>query len=573
MSSKIRVLDELTINKIAAGEVIENPSSVVKELVENSIDAGSTEINVEIKGGGRQLIRISDNGCGMNRDDAILCLERHATSKLKEIDDIHTILTMGFRGEAIPSIASISKFMILTSTGKDDEGTMVIVDGGKIINCSGAARSKGTTTEVKSLFFNVPARKKFQRSPNYDATEILKVVSAQALSHPEIKFTLTHNDENLISTNISGELKERIISVLGAEYFTGLCPISHSKGELKIEGYIGLPTFTRHNRTGQHLFINHRAVFSPQVNYAIKEGYGTSLGDNRHPVYVLHLTVPGSGIDVNVHPQKKEVRLRQDLTFREFISEAIDKALEGTRISFSSSSIELPKVVPAFSFQPTYNPPPLPQQTFDTPKEKAPELPMELFSYEEKVEVPRVIMTLKDYIVLDSRNQGLRLLDQRSAHARVHFERLLKVSESNEIQSLLIPHTLDVTPMERELLKEHLTMLHSLGFHIEEFGQNSFIVQGVPQFLSNEDIPHLIHEILHSLKEYQESHTIKNEKEKFIAAAASRACVSKKSQLSLPEAQSLVNQLMKCEKPNLCPQGKPTMIEISLEEIAKQFQK
>jgi DNA mismatch repair protein MutL len=174
MSSKIRVLDEITINKIAAGEVIENPSSVVKELIENSIDAGSSEISVEIRGGGRQLIRISDNGSGMNSDDALLCLERHATSKLKEIDDIHSLSTMGFRGEAIPSIASISKFMILTSPGKDDQGTMVIVDGGKLLNCSSAVRSKGTTLEVKNLFFNVPARKKFQRSPNFDITEILK---------------------------------------------------------------------------------------------------------------------------------------------------------------------------------------------------------------------------------------------------------------------------------------------------------------------------------------------------------------------------------------------------------------
>jgi DNA mismatch repair protein MutL len=222
MSSKIRVLDEITINKIAAGEVIENPSSVVKELIENSIDAGSSEISVEIRGGGRQLIRISDNGSGMNSDDALLCLERHATSKLKEIDDIHSLSTMGFRGEAIPSIASISKFMILTSPGKDDQGTMVIVDGGKLLNCSSAVRSKGTTLEVKNLFFNVPARKKFQRSPNFDITEILKVVSAQALAHPEIKFTLTHNDENLLSTNQSGYMKERIISVLGDEFFNGL---------------------------------------------------------------------------------------------------------------------------------------------------------------------------------------------------------------------------------------------------------------------------------------------------------------------------------------------------------------
>ncbi len=567
MSSKIKVLDEITINKIAAGEVIENPSSVVKELVENSIDAGSTDICVEIKGGGRQLIRISDNGCGMNKDDALLCLERHATSKLREIDDIHSLETMGFRGEAMPSIASISKFMILTSASDAEEGTMVIVDGGHILTCGGAVRTKGTTIEVKSLFFNVPARKKFQRSPNYDANEILKVITDQALAHPHIKFTLTHNQENILAAN-QGELKGRITDILGAEFFSGLCPISYEKEEFKVEGYIGLPSFTRHNRTGQHLFINQRAVYSPQVNYAIKDGYGTSLGSNRHPVYVLHLTVPGSAVDVNVHPQKKEVRLRQDLTIKEFISEAIDKALEGTRVTFSAPELEIPKIVPAFSFQQTYIPP---QPV--VPVMKVEQKPPELFPVEEKKEVPRVITTIKGYLLLDSANHGLKLMDQRAAHSRVIFERLLKTAAPIEIQTLLIPYTLNVTPVEKEILRDNLPILHSLGIQIEEFGQNSFIVQGVPNIFTSNDIQELVREILSALQENQGPQVARLEKEKVIALAASRASIPKKAQLSPMEGQALVNQLMKCEKPMHCPLGRPTMIEISPEDIVKQFQK
>src|ERR1700733_11151590 len=318
MPSRIGVLDEHTINQIAAGEVIENSASVVKELLENAIDAGSTEISVEIKAGGRQLIRVTDDGCGMCRDDAILCLERHATSKIRNLEDVYSIGTMGFRGEAIPSIASISKMTILTCEEEGKEGTLVMVDGGKIINCVSAARSRGTTIEIKSLFFNVPVRKKFQRSPTYDGIEILKVVSIQALAHPEIKFQLIHNQNHELSlmsqTNedFLSQLGGRVSSVVGSEFKAGLKTASFDKEKYHVQGFLGLPTYTRHNRTGQYLFINRRAVFSPFISYAVREGYGTSLATNRHPVYVLHLTLPGYLIDVNVHPQKREVRLHQE---------------------------------------------------------------------------------------------------------------------------------------------------------------------------------------------------------------------------------------------------------------------
>ena len=298
MVSKIRVLSENSINKIAAGEVIENPASVVKELVENSLDAGATDICVEIKGGGRQLIRVTDNGSGMSADDALLCLERHATSKIRDVQDIHQITSLGFRGEAIPSIASISKFMLLTCLHeKSEEGTLVIVEGGNILKCAPAACSPGTTIEVKSLFFNVPVRKKFQKSPAYDTTEILKMLSLLALGHPDIKFQLISNQEILLnapaplSTSFDDQLGERINAVLGSEFFQGTCHAQGSKGDLELQGYIGLPACTRHNRTGQFLFINKRAVFSPLISYAVREGYGPSLSTNRHPLFVLHLNL------------------------------------------------------------------------------------------------------------------------------------------------------------------------------------------------------------------------------------------------------------------------------------------
>ncbi len=338
--SKIRVLSDQTINKIAAGEVIENPSSVVKELVENSLDAGATSICVEIQEGGRQLIRISDDGCGMSHDDALLCLERHATSKIREVEDIQELLTMGFRGEAIPSIAAISKFTLLTCPrledgAKKEEGTLIVVDGGQLISCSSAARSPGTTIEVKSLFFNVPVRRKFQKSPSFDTQEILKMLGLLALAHPHIQFELISDQKSLLKTTLSSSqllsfhelLGKRLDCVLGKEYASALLPLKFQQAPYELEGFIGSPTSHKPNRTGQHLFINQRLVVSPLIASAVREGYGTMLPNHRYPLFVLHLRMSGSLLDVNVHPQKKEVRLRQEHQLKEAIIHAIQTAL------------------------------------------------------------------------------------------------------------------------------------------------------------------------------------------------------------------------------------------------------
>ncbi|WP_068468608.1 DNA mismatch repair endonuclease MutL [Candidatus Protochlamydia phocaeensis] len=358
-TSKISILNEQTINKIAAGEVIENPSSVVKELVENSLDAGATEICVEIQGGGRQLIRISDNGCGMSPEDALLCLERHATSKIKEVEDIQDLLTMGFRGEAIPSIAAISKFSLLTCPrleNKQTEGTLVSVEGGKLISSSPAARAPGTTMEVRSLFYNVPVRRKFQKSPSYDAQEILKILSALALGHPSVQFELISDQKSLFKTPLlpahytfQESLNKRIETLLGKEFASSLCPLHFEQAPYELKGFIGTPSHHKANRTGQYLFINQRAVYSPFIASAIREGYGTMLGTNRYPVFVLHLHLPGTFLDVNVHPQKKEVRLRQEHLLKTALIEAVQKALRQDQPSFLTLNKEPDRPFPSLS--------------------------------------------------------------------------------------------------------------------------------------------------------------------------------------------------------------------------------
>jgi DNA mismatch repair protein MutL len=642
MAAKIRVLSDHTINQIAAGEVIENPASVVKELVENSIDAGATDICIEIQGGGRQLIRISDNGCGMNSDDALLCLECHATSKLKDVDDIHTISTMGFRGEAIPSIASISKFNILTCPpAKDDYtqqfGTMVIVDGGKLLSCTPAARSQGTTIEVKSLFFNVPVRKKFLRSPAVDANEIHKTVSLIALGYPTIKFQLISDGKSLLSTQAADkndskdQLQGRIEDVLGHDFVQNTTYINESSNGITIEGMVGLPSYTRHNRTGQYLYINRRAVVSPLIAYAVKDGFATSIDSGRFPVFVLNLSLDGSWVDVNVHPQKREVRLRQEQMIRELVVRAVRNSLshqhastESTyqpapvspvfaaafltkdpRPSFASSDAWefKPKAALEYATAPTEHFAVAPPTSWGTPSLQpkasvvAPQIDRftspSLSLPEPSPSTPKIAATIPGYLIIDGHAQhpfiekgcrfpgkgGVILIDQRNAHARIIFEKLSSQDHGSTVaqQSLLIPHTIERSPHESERLRLALPLLHKMGIRIEEFGQNTFIIDALPQVFGNSNIDLLIQEVVNdsgstSGNDAGDSAILK-EHAKRISLAASRAAVSSTRKLSPEEGHTLLTQLTKCQQPYQCPAGKPVLVQISTDDLARLFQK
>lgn len=611
MPPRIRVLDEHTINKIAAGEVIENPASVVKELVENAIDAGSTDICVEIKGGGRQLIRVTDNGHGMDGDDALLCLERHATSKIRAVEEIQELVTMGFRGEAIPSIAAISKFSILTRTaGKENgEGTMVLVEGGKILKCCPVACSAGTTMEVKSLFFNVPVRRKFQKSPAHDAGEIVKTMTLLSLGHPAVKFRLINDQETVLSAPLPAtasfldQLQERVGAVLGGDYIEGCIPIEGTAEEYQIRGWIGMPFHHRQNRTGQHLFINNRGIQSPLVSFAVKDGYGTTLPAQRHPIYVLHLSMPGSLVDVNVHPQKREVRLRQEQTLREMIVNAVREGLQKsgnkqweTFIPFQQEAPTSLALPPLPAFVPTVTPmfslaPPSPEH-IRAAETYAPYMPAsppaaKLESQELAYQIdqpsrtiPRVIASIPRYLILESspedapqRKSGLCLVDQRAAHARVIFEQLCRHRANTplEIESLLIPHTIELAPMDAQTLRQHLTAFEALGIHLKEFGRHSFLLDGLPTVMGNIDPAAFVQEVVAVLGDGGGGPSLLEHIEKKIALAAVRASVSKDRRLSHAEGQSLVRRLFECENPWYCPQGKPTLATMSPEEISKHF--
>jgi DNA mismatch repair protein MutL len=620
MASKIRVLTDDTINKIAAGEVIENPASVVKELVENAIDAGSTEITIEINGGGRQLIRISDNGCGMNGDDALLCLERHATSKIRSVDDLEGVMTMGFRGEAIPSIASISKFTLLTcpqptESHPDPKGTLIIIDGGKILTVAAAVRAPGTTMEVKNLFFNVPVRRKFMKSPAVDSNEIVKMVTLIALGNPMLKFQLIIDGRNELNTSLpkskdfQESLKSRMHDILGREFVENCRYFEHSTEVFSIKGFVGTPLYNRHNRTGQWLFINGRGVVSPLIANSVKDGYGTCLPTGRYPVFLLHFNVSGEFVDVNVHPQKREVRLRQEQYFREQIAKGIQDCIhQNPSTSDPFSEPFVPTISPVFADairspipfeeppqwrfsapEPTKFVPPPRVVLPNTPpiefrRTPAPEDPPATQQQQLRFETtssskdsaptpaPRIVATIPGYVLVENISVStISIVDQKAAHCRILYEKFSEALEGSPavLQPLLVPHSIELLPNEAAQLRKMLPHLNAMGLQVREFGPRTFIVDAVPEILSHENLDTLILDVLESGLDVDQR---VGEQAKRLSIAMNRRAVSAKKRLSTVEAQSLVEQLHQCENSKVCPQGRLISAPLSPEEIAKFFQ-
>lgn len=612
--SKIKVLSETTINQMAAGEVIENPASVVKELIENALDAGAQSLCIEIKQGGRELIRVSDDGEGMSSDDALLSLERHATSKIQKVEDIETLHTLGFRGEALPSIASISQFSILTSPrGEKETGTYVLVDGGKIISHTKATRAPGTTVEVRTLFFNVPVRRKFQKSPTCDESDISKIVQILALAHPDIQFELISDEKTLLKAvhtphqSFQESLRHRIEITLGKEFSKELISVEHKTPLFEIKGFVGSPSTHRSNRTGQFLFINKRPVFSPLIASLVKEAYSTMIPTHRHPLFVLHLTLPGNLVDVNVHPQKKEVRLRQESTLRETLLNSIQSSLRKEHHEFHSQTIQetfQETFIPAawgspfakkeikphssniskekWQFNekpisimgsPSYEP--LPTPSFQEP----PSLPLK------KHLQPKVIFTLVGYILLEPFNipdklfmmpvtkkeGGLLLVDQSRALSRITFERLLNQKTFETAQALLTPLSIFLSDAECEIVRVFEKELALVGFESRFLGADTLVLDTLPTSVRVEDAESLFKELLIELMEQRHTKRIEIEKEKKLARLAVKSSHRRSKKLTHEEASHLINELLLCSISSTCPLGKSIALYYSSEDLEQWF--
>ena len=605
MASKIQFLDEQTINQIAAGEVIENPASVVKELVENSLDANATRIFVEIQSGGQTLILVQDNGVGMTEEDARLCIGRHATSKIRTHDDLIRLSTLGFRGEALSSIASISEFSIRTGASQNEalvtNGTHLLVQGSKIISCEKTNALAGTTIEVRSLFYNVPARKKFQKAPTKDTFEVTKLMTQLALAHPECEFEYVANfkkEFNLKACTLD-TLNVRVSELLGQEFASLLKPVYLEKGGVVLQGFIGTPSACRPTRAGQYLFINKRPISSLSFSYAIKEGYGTAIDPLRHPAFVLHLTLPSDIVDVNVHPQKKEVRFKRDDEMKSLAMEAVERALFQTSTvakmtqaraplrDFSPS--EFAAFVPELSATKPFTPS---KYSFDYSRSLlAEDRPVQVEKTSFQTELPssthqvHVVGVFQEYVLLDiqwndnltvpeklkNSGPGLIVADCRAALSRIAFEDLTEkkmVENEPSSQRLLVPYFMELSHGEASFLVKVLPYLKNLGLEAREFGSSAFLIEALPVTLEVAQLEDFIRDIVRDEGDLSLD-PVKARRR--LAQIATRFSSNRKYPLTGELAKEIIKRLLLCKEPFSCPFGSACFALITKDEIQKRF--
>ncbi len=611
----IRILPVNVANKIAAGEVVERPASVVKELMENAIDAGATRIDVTVTAGGRKLIEVCDNGCGMNRDDALLCIERQATSKIRDVNDIEHIDTLGFRGEAVPSIASVSRFTLKTRREGSEAGTELSIVGGSLVDVRDAGIPVGTTVDVRDLFFNVPARRKFLRAYQTEQAHIRSVFTLHALAHPEIGMRLMADGHELSCLPSEAALEERIRDLFGAEFCSGLRKIAWQKGGACVYGFAVLPNMTRNDRSEQYIFVNRRPATAPVIAYALREAYPPLAGD-RKPIILLFIELPAEDVDVNVHPTKREVRFHKTADVREAIIGAVGEAIGYKRGSLEETSatamnppaasslamsdrtereiVSLPQTetpiplrtrgpecaaaIPSASAGFPYPaPPPLHAANGPSAPPSAPTgggLP--LFSTSEEGAPWRWCRLLGQvaggYLLLETEG-GYVTLDPRAARERVLYERLMENHETGEprSQALLLPETVQLAPSDAARLRKYLSIVQGLGFGVEDFGSDHFLVDSLPDVLPDVPCRELLANIAHDLENAGTRRGSEKWREELIVQAACRAVSGGESALSKEAAEKLVADLARTRMPYTCPRGRPTMIFTSYRELERKF--
>ncbi len=575
MATKIRVLSEETINKIAAGEVIENPASIIKELVENSLDAGATKIIVEIGGGGFQLVKVSDNGSGMSPDDALLSLERHATSKIIEAEDLFTVGTMGFRGEALASIGAVSHMTLQTALS-DNLGVEVYMEGGRVQTVTPSARSQGTTITVRQLFYNVPARRKFQKSASLSSADVTRTMTALSLANPCVAFELYQQDEMIFkllkgdSSDFLGSLKKRMSDVLGEEFLEGSITLEASDSSFSFRGILGSFQNTRPNRSLQYQFVNGRSVLCPAVSFAVKDAFGTRIAENRFPVYVLHLDIPKEYVDVNVHPQKKEIRLREEKWIKQTIQEKIqekfivrEEVAPSTPSSFALFSEESFFPRPAMYKEKEENSEPKMRET-GLLEEK--ELPLTVR--------PRAVGVYQHFLWVEAssvpligESDGLLFVDLQAAAARVLFDFLEKTGGREDQQLLLIPITFTCSLVEEEMIVASLAEIESLGFTIQR-GRQSFMIEAIPSYIEESEAIEFIRSFI-SLEEKGEM--IQQRKSRRLAASVSKIAKSRRGSHTLITGVALLEALLKTSSPKVCPLGEKIIKEVGKDELQQLF--
>lgn len=597
----IRILPDSVVSKIAAGEIVERPSSIVKELVENSIDAGSSCINIELEAGGKRLIRVSDDGSGMSRDDALLSLERHATSKLKNIDDLNAIRTLGFRGEALPSIAAVSRFSIITRPEGQIIGVRISVSGGVIKAVQETGCPHGTSVEARDIFFNTPARLKFMKTTDTELRNVLDVVQREALSHPNVRFDVSHNGKEIMSLPERGAIEDRLPDIFPK---TALYMVHMQSDGVLIKGFMNGPDDARSTAQRLYTYVNSRAVKDRIVARMAIDSYGALLEKGKFPQGMLSIDLPYSEVDVNVHPTKSEVRFRRPMLIGDAIKAAIfemlraapwmkgyeppsesapkrlwegnqaygAQAVETSRKSFhnrGAAKWPIPGEIPRIGSDHVS----IHNGDVTTAVRSASQVALGDGGYFSSLRIVGQIGEL--YIICESEN-GMILIDQHAAHERLNYERLKSAASENgpaERQELLLPITLELSPYEASVLRDHLEKLERLGIKIEEFGKQSFVIRSIAPMLDAGDVEGLIRDILGEISSTEREQTVTEKLDKIIATIACHSSIRAGERLDEQQIMALLGRLDKADFPHSCPHGRPVAREMSFQELDRMFKR
>jgi len=595
----VRQLDEILANKIAAGEVVERCCSVVKELVENSIDAKSTEVRVELLESGVKSIKVIDNGKGMDSDDAVNCFNRHATSKIYDEDDLYHISTLGFRGEALASIASVSKVKLITSQG--NVGTIVVIEGGKMKSVESSDARVGTIMEVRDLFYNTPARLKHLKSLYTELANITEYMNKLALSRPDIRFTLINDDKVVLKTDGSNNLLKVINSIYGLSITKKMVPIEGETNDYSITGYTSLPEIHRANRNGIVTIVNNRIVKNVELNRYINEAYHSYKPDNRYPVTVIDIKVDTSLVDVNIHPTKMDVKFSKQDSLNELVFNAIREKISGKTLIPHIENVE-PKVkveeqVLDFDTNKIEKKEEIKEQfklDFDKPIDGGEDLVINNDLVKESEEEYIVHEDIKERIpvmwpigqvhgtyIICQNEQGMYIIDQHAAKERVNYEIVReKMSQrKNESMQMLVPLTLEFSNNEFMILKENMEMLTDMGFDIEEFGVSSIIVKAHPVWLQSSiwvhrgDIEDVIKEMLEMVIKREKKFDLNRFYDHISATVACKMSIKANTSITLEEMQSLIDELRECKNPYNCPHGRPTIVFYTKVDLEKMFKR
>lgn len=613
---RIKTLPPQLINQIAAGEVVERPSSVIKELLENSFDAGANDISIDLEKGGAGLIRIRDNGCGINKADLGLALSQHASSKISSMDDLEHVHSMGFRGEALPSIISVSRLTLISRTVESECAWLVSATGmEKNINPKPDSHPQGTTIEVRDLFYNTPARRKFLKTERTEFNHIEGVVRRLTLSHFDTGFKLNHNQKSVFSLKPAlseVEQEHRIAKFLGSEFIGNSVRVMFEASGLQLSGWIGLPTFSRSQPDMQYFFVNSRMVRDKLVIHAIRQAYQGVLYQGRHPVFVLFLNVEPSLVDVNVHPAKLEVRFREGRLVHDFLFRAVHQSLAGVKptvvvsdpivaVTSDPEQKEIPEepIKPASGHMQTPTQDSMPDAPSQGPVgtnyyQPQPTQSSLNFSVDEQIQAYKslhpntktqdlkptpehplgyAIAHLHDIYLLAETANGLVVVDTHAAHERITYERLKQQHEQGVIpsQSLLLPIRIQLTDKEVELAEERQSIFTEMGFDLDCHGPDAIIIRALPMVLGETDVEKLIRDVIADLMEYGNSRRIQEKQNELLATVACHSSVRAKRHLSINERNALLRDIEITERSGQCNHGRPTWVELSHKELDKLF--